>query len=272
MAITKFVGEVWAAALLEAYHEGAVVTPLVTRDYEGEATKGNTVHITSITTPTIVDYKAAGRTINPQDLADTQVDLLIDQEKAFGFNVDDVDRVQAAGSFEPVTADAGAALVEDAESYVLGLMVANGTTDNGGAVVLDSASKAYSALKTMRTSLSKAKVPASQRIAVCNPDFTALLLDEASKLTSVNTAGTDGALRDAIIGRVLGFTVVESALLNPSKPTCVGFHKGGVAYVNQIAETEALRHQTKFADIVRGLHVYGAKVIRATSVRVYAGA
>ena len=272
MAIANFIPQVWAAALLEAFHVSEIVAPTCNRDYEGEAAKGNQVNITTITTPTVVDYKAAGRTITAAALADTTVALQINQEKAFAFKVDDVDRVQAAGSFDAVTMDAGAALVEDAESYILAQAVANGTSDNGGAVVLDSSSKAYAAILAMRTSLTKAKVPSSQRYCVVNSDFAALMLAEASKLSSVNTAGSDQTLRNGVIGQFLGFTVLESPLLNAAKPTAIAYHKSAIGYVNQIDKVEALRDTGSFSDIVRSLHVYGAKVLRATAVRVYAGA
>lgn len=345
MSITHFVPQIWAAALLEAFHAQAVVSPTVSHDYEGEAAKGNTVHITTITTPSIIDYKAAGRVINPQDLSDTDLDLLIDQEKAFGFNVDDVDKMQAAGSFDAVTQDAGLALVEDAESYLMSQMTAGGRNANrtgtttatlaasaaanattistsasipSGTVItigfgsnvetvtttavsgtgpytvtvpalafahaageavttagtIDTFAEAYNALKSCRTALSNSKVPASGRFAVVNPDFTDLLLDPSGNLAKANEAGQASNLQNgAVTGRLLGFTaVLESPLLNPGVPTVIGYHGQGAAFVSQMDTVESLRNTTKFADIVRGLHVYGTKIIRPTSVQVFASA
>jgi coat protein Gp5 len=275
MAITKFIPEIWSAALLERFAQVEVVAPTVNRDYEGEVQSGNTVHVTSVTTPTIVNYKTGSggnaRTISPQDLTDTQIDLLIDQEKAYAFKVQDIDRTQAAGSFEPVTRDAGAALVEDYESYIAGLMMSDGTDDSAGTVAMTTAAQAFAAVKTLRTSLGVAKVPMSDRYLAVNPEFSGLLLDESSKLTSVNEAGSDVELRNGVLFRLLGFTVVETSALNAGTPTAVGYHRSAVAYANQIAATEALRDTGSFSDIVRGLHVYGAKVLRPTAVRIYSG-
>jgi len=274
MAITNFIPQIWSAALLTRFAAAEVVLPTVNRSYEGEARNGNRVNITSIATPTVQDYKASGRTITPEALSDTQIPLLIDQEKAIAFKVDDVDRVQAAGSFEAVTADAARALVEDAESYVLGKMMSEGTDDNGGdsPAAIDSPSQAFDAVKTLRVALAKASVPASQRYLVVNPDFAGFLLSEASKLTSADAAGSAGELRNGVLGNLLGFTVLESPLLNPDKPTAVAYHTSAVAYVNQIERVEALRDPDSFSDIVRMLHVYGAKVIRPAAVRVFASA
>lgn len=272
MAITAFIEEIWAAALLEAYHASAIVTPTLASGYEGDAVKGATVHITTITTPTIIDYKTAGRVLNPQDLSDTDTDLNIDQEKAFGFKVDDVDKVQAAGSFDDVTTDAGLAMVEDAESHLLGDMLANGSNANAGGAPVDSFATAYGALLTCRTNLSKAKVPSQSRYAVCNPEFTDLLLDPTGNLAKANEAGQASNLQNgAVTGRLLGFNgVLESPLLNPGVPTVIGYQSAGAAFVSQMDTVEALRDPDAFKDIIRGLHVYGSKVLRQTSVQVFA--
>src|SRR5690606_29174866 len=258
---TNFIPQIWSAALLTRFAANEVVLPTVNRSYEGEARNGNRVNITSITTPTVQDYKASGRTITPEALSDTQVPLLIDQEKAIAFKVDDVDRVQAAGSFEAVTADAARALVEDAESYVLGKMMSEGTDDNGGdsPATIDSPSKAFDAVKTLRVALAKASVPASQRYLVVNPDFAGFLLSEASTQPGADAAGSAGGLGSGGRGNLVGFTVLASLLLNPTKPSAVGFHTAAVAYVNQIECVEALRVPDSFSYIVRMLHVYGAK-------------
>lgn len=277
MAITKFVPQMWSAALLVRFAQAEVIAPTVNRSYEGEVRQGNSVHIASITTPTVSDYSAT-RSIDPETLTDTEVLLSIDQEKAFSFFVDDVDRVQSAGSFEPVTADAAAALVEDSESYIAAQMLADGTNGDpkpGGVATasLADGDAAFDMVNSLRTALSKAKVPAAGRYLLVNPDYSALLLGAASKLTSANTAGSPDGLRMATIGQLLGFTVVESALLGTAGKACaVAYHQSAVAYANQIDKIEALRAQNKFADIVRSLHVYGAKVIRPTAVQYWQAA
>ena len=110
MAIDNFIPEVWAAGVTQSFIANQVVIPTLNTQYSGEATRGNTVHIINATTPTITDYAAAGRSITAEALADTEVQLLINQERAFSVNVDDVDRVQAAGEFNAWTEAAGRAL------------------------------------------------------------------------------------------------------------------------------------------------------------------
>lgn len=266
MAIDNFIPEVWQSAALTAFFEQGVLVPTLNTDVEGQVGPGNTVNVTFATTPTIVDYAAAGRTITPEDQSDTTVQMLINQEKAFSQYVDDVDRVQAAGSLDTWAAAAGQALVEDAETYVLGRFTAEGTSVATTAVT--TGDEAYSAVLALRTALGKAKVPSTDRYLAVNPEFAAQLLGSDSRLSSADTAGTDSELRNGVLGRLLGFTVLETSLLvNSSRPAAIAYHGPSVGFADQIMNTEALRAQTKFADIVRGLHVYGSKVLRATAVQ-----
>jgi len=269
MAIDNFIPEVWAAGVTQSFIANQVVIPTLNTQYSGEATRGNTVHIINATTPTITDYAAAGRSITAEALADTEVQLLINQEKAFSVNVDDVDRVQAAGEFNAWTEAAGRALAEDAEEYVLTQMFAGASDANGGAVVVDTAAEAKTAIREIRKTMATNKVPANGRFVVVNPDFADLLLQD---LSDVSVAGSSSELRDGAILRLYGMDVIESPLTGQATPAAIGYHQDMVAFVNQVENVESLRNPTKFADIVRGLNVYGAKVVKSEAVVKYVSA
>ena len=273
MAIDNFIPEIWSAGVTTAFAKAQVVIPTLNTQYSGDARRGNTVHIIGATTPTIVDYAGAGRTIDAEALADSSVDLLIDIEKAFSFKVDDVDKVQAAGSFDAWTQAAGSALAEDAEAAILVKMLAdagNNLNTGGSAVVIDTADEALTALRAIRTQLTKNKVPAADRFVAVNPAFADLII---SKLSDVAVAGADGELRNGVVGRIYGMTVLETPLFaEATKPVAVGYHASAMAFVSQIEETESLRDPSSFSDIVRGLNVYGAKVVRSAGVVKYLGA
>jgi hypothetical protein len=268
MAITNFKSTVWDAALLERFNTANVLIPSLNHEYEGTLAAGNTVKITAVNTPQIIDYAAASRVITPAQMTDTTQSLVIDQEKAFSFIVDDVDKVQSAGSFEPVTRDAGAALSEDAEAVVIAALKAGGTS--AGVAAIATADAAYAAVVSIRTGLVKANVPTTDRILAVSPEFAALLLGTGSKLTTFEASGDD-ALRNGVIGRLLGFTVVEHPQLTHTgnRPAAIGFHANSVAYVGQIEKTEAGRMENKFADYVRGLNVFGTKVLRPLAVQTW---
>src|SRR5699024_3096435 len=121
----------WSAMLLERWIATNVFSNLVNREYEGVASRGNTVHITGVTAPTVKDYKSNSRTTSADAISDTGVDLAIDQEKSIDFYVDDIDRVQAAGSLEPYTAAGAEALAADSDQFLAELLVLNGTSLTG---------------------------------------------------------------------------------------------------------------------------------------------
>jgi hypothetical protein len=268
MAVTNFIPAVWSAAILERFNVSNMLIPGLNMEYEGILSAGNEVKITGFSTPSIVDYKAAGRVITPAAMTDTTQSLLINQEKAFSIIKDDIDRIQAAGSLDPVVRDAGAALAEDAEATVIAALKAGGTS--AGTAAIGTADAAYAAVLAMRTALVKAVVPNSDRVLAVSPEFAALLLGSGSKLTSFDPVG-DEPIRNGVIGRLLGFVVVEHPQLThtANRPAAIGFHSKSVGYVGQIQKLEAGRMETKFADYVRGLNVFGTKVLRPTAVQTY---
>jgi len=267
VAVSNFIPTVWSASILENFKIAQAIIPTLNMNYEGEIASGNVVKITGITTPSVQDYSSS-RTLTIDALSDSTQSLSINQEKAISFKVDDVDRVQAAGSFDPVTADAGRALAEDAESYVIGLLKA-GTSAGTSAVT--TAAHAFAAAVSLRQALGKAKVPNSNRYLLVNPEFASLLLSEGSKLTSADAAGSAGELRNGVLGNLLGFTVIEHPLFThtSNRAAAIAYHGPSVAYVGQIAKTEAGRMELSFADYIRSLNVYGSKVLRATAVQTF---
>lgn len=271
MAVTNFIPEIWSAYVLERYVARNVFATLLDRKYEGDAVAGNTVHIPGVVAPAVKDYKDAGRTTSADAISDTGVDILIDQEKNIHFYVDDIDAAQANHDLLPLYTDAaGDSLATDADQFIGEMMVENGTPlDIDGSV--EKAEEAYDVFKEARKALQKANVPDDGlRVAVVNAELESLLLGHDSKLTSFDTSGDTEGLRNATIGKLLGFRVVTTNNLPESDaPQGVFFHQRAAAFVSQIQSMEGYRSHTRFADEVRGLHVYGGKVIKPTGVWVF---
>ena len=267
MAITHAIPALWSAKILTEFQEATVFAGLANREYEGEAKGGNTVHITGIEPIQVKDYKAAGRTTTADAVTDTGVDLLIDQEKSFDFYVDDIDAAQAKPALmSAYTKSAADGLAEDTDKFLSALLIAQGTAVTGLTAVTDAAT-AWNAIATLKKAMRKAKVPASQRVLVMNAEFASFLDDNDSKLMKANEFASTAGLRDASYGKLLTFDTYDSENLpETSKPQIVGWHRSALAYASQIEKTEAMRAQNKFADRLRGLHVYGGKVIRPNAV------
>jgi len=268
MAITNYKPTIWHAGLMENFHQSTFVIPTLNRSYEGDIVNGGeSVKITGFTQPTIKTYTGS---ISRDALTDSSQSLDINQKKYYAFLVDDVDKVQAAGSFDEVLRDVGAGLADDSEDYVLAQMIANGTS--AGTTAVTSNALADSAVKMIRTALVKAKVPTASRFLAVNPEAAAFLMDTGGSLFKANEAGSDATLRNGVIGQYRGFTVIETpsaSLASAGKPTFVGYHGPSVAFVNQLIKTRANPALDAMGDQVDGINVYGTKVLRATAVQKY---
>lgn len=268
MSITNFIPELWSAAMMELWVAQNVFPSLVNREYEGIATRGNTVHITGVVIPQVHDYKAAGRVTSADAISDTGIDLLIDQEKSTDFYVDDIDRAQAAGSLTPFTDAAAYAMVADTDAFIANMLVTGGVTLTG--TLPTDGDSAFNLFRDARKVLNKANVPNDNRVIAVNAEFEALLLGANSKLTTFYEVNDTAGLRNATIGQLLGFRIVTTNHLPAvNTPQFVAWNMRAAAFVSQIDQVEALRAIDKFADRVRALHVYGGKIVRPQGVVVY---
>lgn len=281
MTLTHFIPELWSASILENFRRDTVLVGMATRDYEKAFTAGSKIHIPGIVDVKVKDYKtgavtASGgakvpRTTVPDAVESTGIEITIDQEKSFDFLVDDIDAAQANQSLDAYTKSAAAALVEDAETFLTAMLTSQGTAVTGIANPTNWET-AYAAILKLRGKLSAEKVPAMDRVLLINAAFEEFLLSDGSKLTSFDKSNMTDGLREATIGRLLGFDVVTSPWLDNTKPMAVAFHKPSVAYVSQVEKTESMRAEQTFADRVRGLHVYGGAVLRPKAIQVFKAA
>lgn len=270
MALT-FIPEIWAAIPLESLKKNLVYAQagVVNRDYEGEiANQGDTVRIRSISRPTISSYTKNGA-LTYETLTDAQRSLLIDQAKSFSFVVDDIDRAQEpGGSLETALVEASYGLRDLADQYVAGLYTGTQSANVIGTTAITTGALAYTGLKNLSVKLDEANVPMEGRYVVVPPWYHGLLLEE-DKFVRVDASGTDQALRNGIVGRALGFDVLKSnnaPLITGDDYAVIAGHPSAITYAEQIVNIETIRLQTTFGTAVRGLHVYGSKLVRPDSI------
>ena len=280
MAITTFIPELWSARLLYALEKSHVATNLVNRDYEGViANQGDTVHINSIGAVTVKDYTRNSNIADPEILTTADQTLDIDQAKYFNFQVDDVDKAQISGDIIDTAMGRSAYALADVSDAFLLKTISNGVASAnkiGAKATLTAltASNVYENIVKMRTLLDKANVPTTGRTIVVPPEVYALLLLDDRFAKSGSDSGQN-ALLNGMVGRVAGFDVFMSN-------NCVSGTDGGsgstpyfvitaqvaaaTTYAEQIIKTEAYRMEKRFADAVKGLHVYGAKVTDGSQI------
>ena len=271
MAVTNFIPELWSARLLNALDKSHVFANVVNRDYEGEIKKmGDTVHINTIGAVTIGTYtQNTDFTSGPETLATTDQTLTIDQAKYFNFQVDDIDAAQAAGDImDKAMTRAAYGLADASDKYIAGILAgaADATNTVSTSAVALTSSNVYENVVKMRTILDKANVPTAGRWLVIPPEMYALiLLDDRFVKTGGEMA--EGILRTGLVAQAAGFDIYLSnncVSVNSNSTdtyTIVGGVDSAATYAEQIVSTEAYRPEKRFADAVKGLHVYGAKVV-----------
>ena len=276
MAVTSFIPEVWNARLLNALRADLVYTNLFNRNYEGEIRQaGDTVHINTITDISIKDYTRNTDIDNPEQLTTADQTLVVDQAKYYNFYLNDVDKAQALpGLIDAAMASASHGLAEAVDKYLAGLLAAaSGTITTGlgstSTPLTVTASSAYELLVDMKTAMDKANVPKMGRKVVLPPEFEGFMLKDAR--FAANGGKGENRLENGAVARAAGFDIyISNNVPNTSgaKYKVIASTQESNTYAEQLVKTEAYRREKGFDDGVKGLLVYGAKIIRPAAVAV----
>ena len=269
MAIVNFISTVWSARILEHLQKSLVYGQpgVVNRDYEGEiSAEGDRVHIHSFDDVTVADYVKNTTEIDYEELSDSRQTLLIDQSKYFAFKVDDVDNVQSKPKLlGPATQRASYQLAEVADRYLASLTTSIASFE---AASQATAANIYQKLVEAKVVLDEKSVPAEGRFVIFPPWVAGLALQSEAFLAASRPSTLNGA-----IGQVAGFEVLGSNNVHETGTTTVVSHvvcghSLGWTYAEQIGNVEALRLENAFADGVRGLHLYGARIVEQDALHV----
>ena len=267
MAITNFISTVWSENLLKQLDKKYIGVLNCNREYEGEIkNKGSVVKICGVGDVTVSDYTKNTDMSAPETLSDTARLLNINQAKYFNFQIDDVDRAQSNPKLmDAAMTKAAAALANAADAHIFSLYPDASyivTEDN---VTADTIVKHIIDLKTQ---LMKADVMDAEDIVIeVSPEVAGLLLKAKIDLSTNNY----DALESGLLGRIAGCKVYVSNNVyidDNDYHKCFVRTKRAIAFAEQISEVEAYRPEKRFADAVKGLHLYGAKVIYPDEFKV----
>lgn len=274
MSVATFIPEVWAAALQSSLKKSLVFAGpgVVNRTYEGEISDlGDTVTINSVSRPTISTYTPNSTSITAETLTTAQRKLIVDQAKYFAFEVDDVDARQArnsGGLMGEAMDEAGYGLRDVADQYVAALHSGVDASNDLGTVSITSAALAVTNLISLKQKLDEANVPQEGRWVIVTPWYHSLLLQD-DRFVRVDASGSAEALRNGTVGRAFGFDVlVSNNVVNTTGDdyAIMAGYPGAIAYAEQINKVEAYRPENSFSDAVKGLHLYGAKLVRPAGI------
>tara|TARA_R100001443_G_scaffold7639_1_gene16940 strand:+ start:7853 stop:8818 length:966 start_codon:yes stop_codon:yes gene_type:complete len=298
----NFTPSIFSQKVLKFFRRASVVEDITNTDYAGEIENfGDTVNIIKEPTITVSSYQR-GAVVNPQDLADDQISMVVDQANAFAFKIDDIEERQSHVNFEALATSSGAYSLKRAyDANVLDLMATNagissetdaatatvaGLGTLGGVLDLtEDGDVAMNLLTKMARALDDQSIPEENRWFVGPPIFYEILHKAAAKLSAVNITGDAASpLRNGMVApqKIAGFTCYKTTALNSSggtdQVTLTGLatdgnehavlagHISSTATASHIAKTEVVRSTESFSDVVRGLHVFGRKVLRPEAI------
>lgn len=263
MSISNFIPTVWSETLCKNLDRHYVGIANCTRDFEGEIKeKGSKVVICSLDDIFIGNYDKDFIISDPEPLEGTTTELVIEKARYFNFQIDDIDKVQLAPKLmEEAMRLAASGLANEADKYIYQqqkdateVIEAFGITSGD---ILDIILKA-------RTKLYENNVgPGTEVVLEVSPAVAELMLKAKLNISTDNNE----LLQTGCIGSIAGFKVfVTNNIVSEEEDGDTIYHcfartKRAIAFAEQISEVEAYRPDSRFADAVKGLHLYGAKLV-----------
>ena len=263
MALNNFIPTVWSETLYEELDKQYIAVSNCNREFEGDIReKGDRVRICGVGDVSVSDYVKNSNMADPEVLdADTR-DLIIDQAKYFNFQIDDIDRAQSSPRLmELAMKRAASALANEADTYIYNLYSQSRFYSPATDPTVDTI--IYKLIDARGMLLRNNVCNSSDIVFEVSPEVASLILKAKVTLTS----DTNEKLEAGCIGSIGGSKIYVSnnvCRLDTGSSICHQCYvrtKRAIAFAEQLSEIDAYRPEHRFADAVKGLHLYGAKVI-----------
>ena len=286
-----FMPSVFSKKVLNFFRKASVAEAITNTDYAGEiAAFGDSVKIIKEPVITVYQYER-GADVTQTKLTDQETTLVVDTANAFKFIVDDIETAMSHVNFKEVASSSAAYSLRDAydagiiatlfagvsasaPNHILGADnatdLAAGTFDGTGNLDIGFGSNEHDpidVLSHMARLLDEQNVPEEGRWFLADPAFYEVLVQSSSKLLSVDYNAGQGSIRNGLVstGKLRGFDMYKTnniAAASNAAGKVIAGHMSAAATAQAITSTEVIRDPDSFGDIVRGLHVYGSKVLR----------
>ncbi len=282
----NFVPEIYSQKVLNFFRRQSVVEGITNSDYYGEISAfGDSVRVIKEPTISVNDY-LTGDVIATEALTDDQITLILDQAKYFSFKVDDIEeKISHVNWMSMATESAAYSLKNDYDQKVLtfmstGALAANTVNDTEFANLQDltTPDALLNEMSRLNTLLTLQDVPEEGRWIVVPPQAMEVLAKSDSKLLDMDYNGGASDLRNGLVsaGKLRGFQLYmtnnaptfDTLTTVETHHVLMAGHMSACATANAIVNTETVRDTTTFADIVRGLHVYGRSIIRPEALAI----
>lgn len=284
----NFVPQIYSQKVLNFFRTQSVVEAVTNNEYYGEISNfGDTVRVIKEPIITIADY-LRGDTLVTQALEDVQITLALDQAKYFQFTVEDIEKEISHIGWQGMASNSAAYTIKNEfdkdvltqmslEANVLAANISN-DTEHANLLELNTPDLLLNEISKLSRLLTEQDVPEEGRWLIVSPIAMEVLAKADSKLLSIDFNGGFANLKDGLQSRgvLRGFQLYmtnnaptyQSLTVVHTHDVLLAGHMSAVATVSAILDTEVLRSQVTFADIVRGKHVYGRTVIRPEALAI----
>jgi hypothetical protein len=265
MSIEHFTGTVWSESLLKSLSEKYVGVANCFRDFEGEIKeKGSVVRMCGLSDISIKNYTPNADMDGAEELVSFSRDIVIDQAKYFNFQIDDVDQAQAVPKvMDLALQNAADCLAKEADKYVYGLWRAADYSH----IITDTTATVQDILEKLldvRKLLMENGVTNPSDIVIEVPPRIANMILQAKLHTATENkeyleAGCLGSLFGCklYVSNNIEVEMVDGAPYYK----CFVRSKRAIAFAEQISKVVAYTPEKRFSDAIKGLHLYGAKII-----------
>ncbi len=254
MSVSNFIPTIWSKKFLDELELDCKLVENCWREYEGDATHAGSVKILGIGDVTVGDYKK--QDIDIQEVGDNGQILTIDQAKYFAFVFDDVDKAQSVPGLMEGTRKEGIHQLAVARDAFVANLIKGGANQTVATDLTEDAVKA---------AIDEALVKLKERN--CSEDMVIELTPAAAMafLNSLTIKSTDNPeyIKKGVIGYYHGCKVIESNGLakDSTHAYCAIRAKKAIAFVGQLEKLQAMPMERRFGDLIKGLDVYGGKII-----------
>jgi hypothetical protein len=262
MTLNQMIPEVWSNRILARLEKSLVYAQPGTtmQDHSGEVSAyGDVLHFHGLSDVSLIDYQKNVTTLNYELLEDDRVSLVVDQSKAFATAVDDIDKAQQHPKvLDRIAGRASYLLAETADRHVASRYTEAAPENVTAASAFDS-SNIYSKFVELSVEMSEKDIPAEGRYAVIPPAVVGMLQQNPSFLE---------AQREVVLNAEVGMVAGIRLLASNNVPLAAGVYSilagvsEAIGFAQQISSVEGIRLEGSFADGLRGLHLYGSKVLR----------
>ena len=278
--ITNFQQTIWSKSILRSLEKITSLRNHCNFQYEKDSTNAKEVKILSVNRPTIRTY-VPGTAITRESATDSSQLLQLNQYRYFNFEIEDIVKAQPVpGLMEALTDEAGKGLALEGDKYVASIVKADveattPTVSMSSSVITLTTTNAMSSVEDGFATLyaNDCKVSDTFYLEVAPTVFTTY----RQQLTELSTNNPE-ILKKGAVGKINNaFVCIENCLPTGKSASSVSADDvyynilrtdKAIAFAEQIDKVEKYRPEDAFTDAVKGLYVFGAKIVRPKEIYV----